>query len=303
MKTIAEIGGSATSTVQDQTVILSLTLHRFGDRLKLADEEYEAQDAQKKRTTAHKRLLSSDELDAVVSLQQAARRAVQRFAVSCSAVRAGRYVVPIALVERVEETIAAYSSQIDAAVARLVASYPRLIANDARELGALFDSRDYPDALTLQRSFGIEVEWEATSVPVALKQIKRSLFERERAKAQKKWAEAGDEIRDALRAGFVDLIGRLGERLTPSPDGSRRVLKGGLVDGLKEFLALFDAKNLSDDRELRRLVDQARALIDGVDADDLRKSENIRAEIREGLNTITSLAGDLVEVRKRKIAL
>ena len=112
-----------------------------------------------------------------------------------------------------------------------------------------------------------------------------------------------DEIRTALRAGFVDLVSRVGERLTPSADGKRTVLKGSLVEGLQEFLALFDAKNLSDDRELKRLVDQARALVDGVSPDDLRKSDDVRNEIRDGLRSITNAATELVEVRSRKIRL
>lgn len=290
-------------SVQERTVILSLTLHRFGDRVQLGDGEYEAQDAAKKRTSAHKRLLQSEELDRIISLQGAARRSVQRFAVTCSAVRYGRYVVPIGLVDKVEETIDEYRRALDGAVNALIEAYPRIIENDKVELGALFDPKDYPGDDALRQSFGIESDWEATSVPVALKQIKKSLFERERTKAQRKWSEASDEIRTALRAGFVDLVSRLGERLTPSPDGKRTVLKGSLVEGLQEFLALFDAKNLSDDRELKRLVDQARALVDGVSPDDLRKSDDVRSEIRDGLRSITNAATELVEVRSRKIRL
>ena len=300
MKTAAE--SSIPASVQDSTVILSLTFHRFGDRLKLSDDEYQC-DAEKKRTGAHKRLLSSEELDAIISLQGAARRAVQRFAVPCHAVRYGRYIVPIALVARVEEVIADYSARLDEAVALLVENYDRLIERDERELGAVFARRDYPGANELRGSFGIETEWEATSVPVALKQIKQALFAREKAKAERRWADASDEIRAGLRAGFMDLVSRLGERLAPATDGKRTVLKSSLVEGLREFLDLFSAKNLTDDRALSALVSKARCLVDGVSPDDLRRSEDVRTEVQRGLGEIAKIATTLVDVRSRKIAI
>ena len=55
-----------------------------------------------------------------------------------------------------------------------------------------------------------------------------------------------------------------------------------------EFLTNFEFRNVTDDTELQGLVAQARQLLQGVNADDLRATGDLRARVQQGMADIAA---------------
>jgi hypothetical protein len=50
-----------------------------------------------------------------------------------------------------------------------------------------------------------------------------------------------------------------------------------------DFLGTFDFRNVTDDAELKSLVEKARETLAGVSADDLRTTVGVRAKVQQGM--------------------
>ena len=101
-------------------------------------------------------------------------------------------------------------------------------------------------------------------------------------------AEASSEIQQVLRETMAKLVQHMAERLKVGADGKPVRFKETTVSNLVEFLANFEFRNVTDDAELQSLVNQARTLLQGVEADDLRSTGELRARVQAGMEGLAS---------------
>lgn len=140
-------------------------------------------------------------------------------------------------------------------------------------------------------------------VPGALKSISQGLFEEERDKMAAQWSVAQEEIQSLLRVRLKSMIEHLRERLTPDAEGKSKVFRNSLVDNIGDFLTEFSAINITNDSELEAVVEQARTLLDGVDAQTLRRSNDARETVRVGFDGLAqNLEAMLVDRPMRSIS-
>jgi hypothetical protein len=125
-------------------------------------------------------------------------------------------------------------------------------------------------------------------VPDQLKAISREVWEQEREKAAQRMAEASVEIQTVLRESMARLVQHMADRLKEGPDGKPLRFKETTVSNLVEFLTNFDFRNVTDDSELQALVAQARELLHGVNADDLRTTGDLRTKVQQGITGIAA---------------
>jgi hypothetical protein len=164
----------------------------------------------------------------------------------------------------------------------------------------VFNPLDYPSAERVAAAFVLEWQYIEFGTPGKLRQISSALFDEEREKAARQWADATAVVRQTLRESMADLIAHLVERLAGDKDGKPKVFRNSIITNLNEFLEVFNARNITDDQQLAALVDKARRLISGVDAETLRESKNVRETVRTGFAKIqTALNGMLVDKPKR----
>ena len=101
-------------------------------------------------------------------------------------------------------------------------------------------------------------------------------------------AEAADEIQQVLRAALSELVGHMRDRLKEGPDGKPLKFKESTVSKLVEFLDTFEFRNVTDDTELKGLVEKTRNLLKGVNTDELRTTAQVRAKVQSGMAEIAS---------------
>ena len=99
------------------------------------------------------------------------------------------------------------------------------------------------------------------------------------------------------------LVEHMAERLREGPDGRPLRFKQSTVSNLVEFLANFELRNVTDDAELQDLVAEARRLLEGVGAGELRTDGELRAKVQQGMGGIAAQLDAMLTKSGRKFRL
>lgn len=191
------------------------------------------------------------------------------------------------LPQLVEKFLAAYPAQVEEARKRL-------------EPFGQFRASDYPSTEFLRTAFSISWNWIAFSVP---DQLPEELRNAEQEKLNRQLTDAGEQITQALRASFQELIAHATEKLTTEPGEKKKVFRDSLIGNIQEFLDTFNSRNLMNDIELARLVGEAREILSkGINAQTLRDSQTTREQVTKQFTKIkTELSAMITEQPGRKI--
>ncbi|MCC6590196.1 MAG: hypothetical protein IT168_26120 [Bryobacterales bacterium] len=283
-----------------KTVCIKLRLSTMGNTRKVPTSQIEA-DADKDLLRVSKHLLDSAELKAIGRFDGEIRRFLYNI---CLPFEIGIHLLPVAALETVEERLRKFAEDRKALVTAFLVVYPSLCQDAAKRLRGLYNAADYPPPEDVSREFGLSWQYVSFGVPDQLKGISQEVWEQERDKAAQRMAEASSEIQQVLRQSMADLVNHMAERLKDGPDGKALKFKQSTVSNLVEFLSNFSFRNVTDDRELQSLVSRARDLLQGVAADDLRSSGELRRRVQQGMNALASdLDGMLVRAGGRKLRL
>lgn len=295
---LPEAGGggnppSLTLNIQDpgvdlarKTVCIKVRLSTMGNTRKVSTAQIEA-DADKDLLRVSKHLLDSAELKAVNRFDGEIRRFLYGI---CLPFEIGIHLLPIAALQVVEQRLRSFAADRESLVQAFLAAYPSLCQDAAKRLRGLYNPADYPPADDVAREFGFSWQYVSFGVPDQLKGISQEVWEQERSKAAQRMAEASAEIQQVLRESMAKLVQHMADRLKEGPDGKLLRFKESTVSNLVEFLANFEFRNVTDDSELQGLVSKARALLQGVGADELRSTGDLRTSIQQGM---ASLAAEL----------
>ncbi len=283
-----------------KTVCIKVRLSTMGNTRKVSTSQIEA-DADKDLLRVSKHLLDSAELKAVGRFDGEIRRFLYNI---CLPFEIGIHLLPVAALEVVEERLRKFATDRRELAKAFLAAYPSLCQDAAKRLRGLYNPADYPPVDEVAREFGFSWQYVSFGVPDQLKGISQEVWAQEREKAAQRMAEASSEIQQVLRQSMADLVTHMSERLKEGPDGKPLKFKQSTVSNLVEFLSNFSFRNVTDDRELQELVSQARGLLQGVEAEDLRTTSDVRVRVQQGMATIAAdLKGMLSRVGNRKLRL
>ena len=287
---------TAPDTIFNRAVLLLLELNRLGVNKKVPSAAAAtAAGADPELVHVSKEILSAPSLKAIGSYQGEIKRMVRERSTQSPMFNGGVYLLSNAMILDVDAKLQdAITYHDEVLVPAFMAEYESLKDAARVRLGSLFNLADYPPADRVRAKFVVRYQYLSVNTPETLTEIKAELFEREKSKAAAEWLDAMNECRNVLRVSFADLVDHMADRLSPDADGKRKVFRDSLVSNFRDFLTSFTAWNLTDDGELTVLVDQAKALLCGVDPDTLRKSDASRdyvaariAEIKTRLDTMT----------------
>jgi hypothetical protein len=99
---------------------------------------------------------------------------------------------------------------------------------------------------------------------------------------------------------MAKLVQHMADRLKEGPDGKPLRFKETTVSNLVEFLTNFEFRNVTDDSELQVLVAQARELLHGVNAEDLRMTGDLRTKVQDGMADIAAQLDTMLTRTGRK---
>jgi hypothetical protein len=276
-----------------QTVFIKVHLGLLGNSRKVSPSQVEV-DADKALSRVSKTLLDSPELQAVRALDGDVRHFLYDM---CLPFDVGIHLLPLCLVETVEEKLRAFQEKRGELVESFLTAYPRLCREAAGRLRTLYNPPDYPPVDGVRSRFTFTWQYVSYGVPEQLREISARFFEEEREKAVVTMSEACKEIQQVMRASLLELVNHLRERLANQTDGKPQRLRESTVQRLRDFLATFDMRNVVDDQELKEQVEKARALLEGVSTDELRNMPLVRASVREGMASIAAQMDVLVADR------
>lgn len=293
--------------IQKEAICLSLKFSKLGTRRKIRTSEVQT-DADPEMVHVSKDILESDALKTVTTYRGDIKRFINARCLP-SPFRSGVYLIRLNLIEDVMQRLALYEQQDKLNVQVFMTFYEAVYRDRhdpnsefAQKLGSLYRAEDYPHPNKVRDAFKMEVQLWELSTPGALRTIDRALYEREAAKMQNVWEEARQQITQVLLTEFRDMTARMAERLQVGPDGKPKVFRDSLVGNLQEWLDLFEKRDLANDDELIKMVNQARAMVNGLKPEVIRENESIRTEIAEEMQKITNqLDQAIVERPGRRI--
>jgi len=284
--------------VAANALLVTVSIHAFGIRRRAGKQLTVTEDetgraVDEKVLSIGKKLIDSGDYDAIVSLDGAFRREVERCALP-SRFRRGTWLLPIRLLDWFEAELADYQAKRATLVDALCAAYARLIEEARVKLGPIFDARQYPDVDVVRACYRVDTQYESPGVPAALEAARPELFARESRKLRNAMEEAAQAARLALRQGLLNVVATVQDKLTVE-EGKRKRLTEAAVENLASWLELFEDRNITNDVDLADLVERCQRLMDGVDRELLRDDTAVAAQVKAGFAEVTATLSVLVE--------
>lgn len=307
---------AGTIDISQRFVCLSLDLKEWGNtrtvkREKIADEKEHRKAAvvvrgNKDRFRGSTKLLISPEIEAISSFDNETRAYLRKICIPASAFKSGVYILPNTLIEHAEDYLQQRLVMRGDLLDEAVEAYPQRhdeAKEDLREHDALslYDYRDYPSPDGFRASYGMKWRYLAFHVPESLDNVRADIRKREQEKAAAEIKELGAECKSILRSEFAKLVEHMNDRLTPGPDGKRKIFKDTLTENFRDFLRTFEARDLTDDEELKRLVSEASDLMENVEADDLRTDDDLRESLAASFEEMKETLGGMVETEPGRL--
>lgn len=294
--------GDAPRDLGKATIFLDLHISLPGFRRKMRPEDVMAEDETIDPNMLHlsKDLLDTSALSEIVGERDKLKRWLKTRALPCKVFRGGMVLLPLSMVEEVDERVGEFIERFNVLRDKLLIAYEGHKQDAEKRLGEHYNAEEYPSLNRLANSFDVQAGWRTFDIPAALKTLKRSLYEREREKVKLEWAEASEDIKLALRESLAGLVAHFVDRLGIDDQGNKATFRGATLDKLKDFLGTFEARNLTGDDELADLARQAKDVLRGVEPDALRKQDTTRDRVRGDFEKIKAQLDLMLAPAKRR---
>ena len=266
-------------------------------------------DKSKLAARATKQLLVSQPLEDLNSfLAEVKARFVGRFGkAQQSKIMKGLYILRDCYIDEVEDDVRAANTKIATEL------FPAFVNDyqDAIErtrtlplldggLGPLFDPSDYPaEAAKFSGAVRISRFWVKLGVA---ENLPRALREQCLKEYQAKCQDAAEECKDALRAGLGGFLDNLVERLEVKPGSKPPIFKDTLIENIRSFCAVFDAKNFVNDTDLAAQVAACKKLLEdpSLTPENCRKYASVRENTRAQFVKIQEAVNGMLAERKSR---
>lgn len=274
------------SPIQRDAVILYLSVGRLRTRKKLSSTAVQS-DISPDMLHVSKEILQSKELKAISQHDTEVRNWIRARALPSPFSKKGLLILPVRLAEAVWEKLAAAGKARQELVEIFMGSYRERQKEAELKLGSGYDETDYPDETAVRQTFFFEVQMMELHAPGRLKAVSRELYQREAEKMANMWTEASRAVTGALLQEFRKMTAHITDRLTPDAEGKPKIFRDSAVDNLVEWMDLFKTRNLTNDADLVEVVDRAKELISGIDAETLRNSKGLRHQLATDFQGLT----------------
>lgn len=292
-----------TLQMMSRSVLMRVSFGRLGNAKKLPKGTVSV-DADESSIDSSKFLLDSPELKEIAKLDGKISTWLDEMALP-SPFGIGIKIMAIAMVPEAEEYMQARLLERESLVDAFMRVYEEEYRTGMREargrLRAVFNLNDYPTPEEARARFSLI--WSYLSL-VTPDNLPPTLVMRERDRIRAQWEGALVEAQSVLRASMTGFVDHLVDVLTPDENGKPKRFFGSNVTKLTEFLRTFDARNITNDAALADIVSQARVLLEGVDLDSIRTSDDAKQSVLKSMVVVkTKLDTMVAESAGRQLGL
>jgi hypothetical protein len=283
-----------------RTVCIKVERHRLGNSNIVSPSQGEV-DTDKALIRVSKFLWESKEYAAIRNFDGEITRYLED---TCLPFERAIHLCPLSLLKQVDAKMHEFAERRCEFVEEFVAVYPELCQSAPERLRSLHNPLDYPPVEQVRAAFSFTWRYVSFGVPDQLREISTEIWAEEREKASQIMTEAVSEVQQVMRAAMAELVQHMRDRLQDGPGGKPARFHQTTVSKLVSFLDTFELRNVTNDAELKSLVDQAKALLSGVSIKDLKTAAELRTQVRDGMADIAAQLDALI-VRKgtRKLRL
>jgi hypothetical protein len=265
------------SSIMDKAAFLILTINKFGTKRKVSSSDFEIK-ADKTRIKANKTILVCKETEAIESFDAQTRKWIENHCLPFE--QRGIHMTPLATIDETDAYLISRQERREELITSLLHAYPHVKQRDRQSLGDVFRESDYPSVAEVREAYQMRWRIVVFSTPGQLRSVNRAIFERERAKNAKLWAEAGAMADQFLHKSMAALVTGLIDKLTGKTGGKNKTIHKTTFANIQEFLSSFQPRNVNNNEELQELAERLKKAVDGVELDDLKKDQGTREYVR-----------------------
>lgn len=177
--------------------------------------------------------------------------------------------------------------EFDTLVQDFVHMYPTLISAQAFKLGSMFDRSEFPSEAEVASKFGITYSFmpvpESGDFRVDIAEEIRTELEEQYAKD---YAARIEEANKDLWGRLKIVLDKMRDRLGADASGKNNIFRDTLVDNALEVCDMLSTLNVTNDPNLETARHEVQQALLGVTADDLRKNEAVRGDVKAQVESI-----------------
>lgn len=282
-----------TSVNLNEAILVNLKSSSFGNFRKVPIEKLGK--GLSKRLRASKELVDKSIFEEINSVFAKIRTTVISYSLPFPI--DGFYLCPKASVMKLCEELDALIEKVPGILDNLQETYTEGIEEAKEELGIeFFNQEDYPP--NIRDKFKISYRLLDLKPSEGVKEFDPKLYKEEENKFKNMMEETRNECITFLRQGFLQVL----QSVTDSVTNKQRIRQDS-VDKIEKFFNEFNTKNIFQDKQLENVLKEARNVMFGVSAEDIRNSEALKEKIQKEIKTVTESLQEVMEIKPRKITL
>ena len=273
-----------------------------GERTAQGTEQDIKTEADKAMLRVKKQLFGkSKEYRAIRSTNASLKRRIDKFCVEGAL--EGVRTVPNGNVKRVFALCIEHEVVTSGLVDKFYGVYPTLYEQAKTLLGPLFKADEYPKPEDVKSAFGFRYNIVSFDVPGDLKELDSAIYEQQMKQKVSLMKNASDEINRVKCATMQAVLDAFKNELSVGDDGKSKKFKAVALKKLQKFVEDFDVMDVTNFEELKALKDQCAKLVSGIGVDNIRSSEEFRANLLTEISSIGDALKPLVEETGRALKI
>jgi hypothetical protein len=210
----------------------------------------------------------------------------------------GLRLAPKAHIEALNQELAQCTEKLHIALNELQQHYHDILTQAQTKLGTLFNPHDYPENIKAQ----FAITWQFCNVepPIDLQQLTPNIYEQEKAKAEAKLQEAIELTQQAFAAELSQLVSHLIDKLTPGPEGEKKVFRDTAITNLTDFIQRFKMLKCTESPQLDELIEQVAGLTKNISPKELRKDEALKEHLKTQMQQLTNALEPMIAKAPRR---
>jgi len=221
----------------------------------------------------HKRLLASDSLNAIKQIEVKAR--TLHYDLTLPWLFEGVDLLPILNYEQYCLEMGDNSRAFYAAVDVFIFDYPAEVEYAKKVLGTMYKAEDYPTPAAVKQKFGFDMSfWPVPEAGDWRVQIEDEAEARIKADIEERLTAQTEEVLRATWERAFKPLSRMVERLS-DPD---HIFRDSLVTNVADLVTMLPKLNIMEDPDIKKLTEDLRLDICGLNPQDLRDDDKARAD-------------------------